>query len=336
VHVTHSAWVDLVIHGLAHLPIDPRDASGLHDQRYVEWAAARLRGAERTLPVDAARLAALYDGARDAHLLHALAVLGDDTADLARTASRPFSELTWPDAGRARLAAQLRARLPEPLVDLFRIALWGEVRAGYLEVREREIGPRYVEAAATFAVEMARLSGRCSCFARSSYCLSHPLRAAGRVFRRPGADEPLVVVGIGDRELGITRRAPVVQAVHETMVTLVQEQLPREAAVVDCRPDRDGYSAHLGPEVVALGLGARLLARDELALEHEAWLGRLFPGGSAELAAELARAGLRPRRRGPEAAGPSALARWLASGDAVPDGYAEAWQRASAVAGRRR
>jgi hypothetical protein len=334
--VAHSAWVDLVFHGLAHLPVDQRDASRLHDPGYVEWAAARLSGAERTLPLDAGHLAALYDRVAEAPLLQALAVLHDDVAELMRTASQPFASFAWGDAAHAELARHLAGALPEALIDLFRIGLWGEVRAGYLRVRERELAPRYEAGAGTFAAEMARLGARCAWLARPAYCLSHPLLAAGRAFRPPGTVEPLVIVGIEDTALGVPREAPVLQAVHETMVILAQEQLPPGDRVAACRWDRPGFAAHLGPEVVALSLGARLLSRDALARAHAEWLARLYPGGLVEAQAELERAGLQPRRRGCGGTDPQALARWLASGDAVPEGYEDTWQRASALAGRRR
>jgi hypothetical protein len=334
--VTHSAWVDLVFHGLAHLPVDDRDASRLHDPGYVAWAAERLTGSARTLPLDAVRLAGIYDGTAEAPLLQALAVLHEDPAELVTTASRPFAELQWRDEAHAALAGRLAAALPEALTDLFRIALWGEVKAGYLELRERELVPQYAPAAAAFAAEMARLGARCAWLASRSYCLSHPLLAAGRGFQRPGEPEALVVVGLEDERFGVPPGAPVVQAVHEAMVDLAQAQRPADDGRAGCRADRPGFAEHLGPEVVALCLGARLLARDPLARAHEEWLARLVPGGVAEATAALEEAGLRPRHRGDGGADPRALARWLAAGDAVPEGYEETWQRASARAGRRR
>ncbi|MBI5480249.1 MAG: hypothetical protein HY906_15395 [Deltaproteobacteria bacterium] len=102
--VTHSAWVDLVIHGLAHLPIARQDASRLHDPGYAEWAAARLRGAERTLPLDP------------------------------KTASQPFTTLAWADEPRARLARQMAEALPEALIDLF--------LRHHQEVEELRVGQR--------------------------------------------------------------------------------------------------------------------------------------------------------------------------------------------------
>lgn len=334
--VTHSAWMDLVFHGLAHLPVDGRDASGLYDAGYVEWAASRLSAAERTLPSDAGGLADLYDRTPAAHVLQTLAILDEDATRLGQTAAQTFAALAWDDDGRAGLARQVAAALPEALLDLFRIALWGEVRAGYLEVREREVVPRYAEAAGAFAATMARLGVRCAALARPTYCLSHPLRAAGRAFHPPGAAEPLIVVGLDDDAPGVPPGAPVVQAVHEAMVTLVQAERPRETGTAECRADRSGFAAHLGPEVVALCLGARLLSRGDLAPAHGAWLARLYPGGVTQAAAELARAGLRPRRPAPAGASADALAAWLANGDAVPEGYEEAWQRARARAVRRR
>jgi hypothetical protein len=335
VHVTTSAWVDLVFHGLAHLPVDGRDASGLYDGGYVAWAAARLAG-ERTLPLDAAKLAELYDRTPAAPLLHALAVLDEDPARLERTAAQAFATLAWAAAGRARLARQLVDALPEALIDLFRIALWGEVRAGYLDLREREVVPRYAERAAPFAATMARLGMRCAALVRPTYCLSHPLRGAGRAFHVPGAAGPIVIVGIEDAALGVEPGAPVVQAVHEVMVGLTQDEAPRDAGPAGCRADRAGFAAHLGPEVVALCLGARLLSRGEVARAHEEWLARLYPDGAAQAAAELEQAGLRPRRPVAASTAPGALVRWLADGDAVPEGYEETWQRSSARAARRR
>jgi hypothetical protein len=289
--VKTSLWYDLVYHALAHLPVAAADASSIFDERYVRWSeeqfAACGAGATvpRTLLLDAARMAALYDASEQAFLLHAWPLLWDDRDGFLRDMGTDFAKLTWPDPSRDRLARAIIAGTHPALPDLLRTALWSELRNGFEAVWRKAVAPWAYRG--RFARDLASLGDRLPGLREVAWSLSLPLRVHGRLLE-PQTGRPMIVVGVADAELGVDESHPVIQGCHEYLVWRVQRVVSAAQpwSTVSGRP---GHEAFRSVEDAALTLGARVFRGSEWEGPYEAWLSRLFPDAApAETAAELA------------------------------------------------
>lgn len=290
-----SAWLDLCWHGLALLPLPAGDAASLYDPRYIAWTNQYLQPQARTLPTDAATLAHWLARAPHGHWLHALPQLHSSVEEFAEQARRPFGEVRWADPQRQRLAQALERALPAELIEVFRAGLWGELRAGYLGVRDQHVEQRLAAQRTQLSADLGILAQHFAAVQRVQWRASHPLRRHGRLFR--GEPQPTIAIGIPDPELQLPRFAPVLQGWHELVLLHVLRTLPALGSV-DPRAGTPGHAAHQQAERWALTLGARLLAVPELLVSQGDWLRWVL-------------------RRVPAAQGADAGA-WLASGALLP------------------
>lgn len=274
-----SSWTDLVYHLLACLPVGAGDASNLYDSAYRRWAEAAFASPERTLAEDAAALALLYRQNLEAHLLHAFVLLYDDERLFLERVRRRFGELDWPDEERRVLARQLERRLSPELIELFRIALWCEARAGYLQLRDAELEACYRRAIPALQEEVGRLAERVPGLSRVDWIVSHPLRRHGRLLQRAGA--PLIVTGIATPDLGVSCAAVLLQGLHEFVLCQVQALTP--AGRSSPRRDAPHFAGYLAAELTTLTLTARLLAGTADEAAYREWLAALFPKGCGSL-----------------------------------------------------
>ncbi len=285
-----SPFYDLVFHGLAYLPVDRRDASRLHERRYVKWADQGLgRGGlavARTLPGDAERLARLYDAAPGAARLQGFALLHGDVAEFMDSVPHAFAEVPWPHAAARRRAAAFAAAVPLELLELFRIALWSEVRGGFLQWHRRVFLPQYQHRLAGLEADLRTLGKHVPGLDPGQVFASLPLCQHGRLLW-PRPDAPHVVVGLAMKELDVPPWTPAFQAAHEHLLGVVTRVAAPPAEAPTPRPDLPGYAAFRAPEDVALCLGARLFAASPLARQHSDWFRRLLPNTAAEAAAAL-------------------------------------------------
>lgn len=313
-------WLDLVHHTLAHLPVAAHDASSLYCERYISWAEARLpRPADprRTLPEDAERLAALYDATPGAHRLQGFAALHEDLEAFVRSARYRLSDLRWPDEKDAERASALTDELGPTLVELFRIALWGEIQAGYVTLHDtyRSV---YRTAATSLSEELTRLQARLAHLDDVDWRLSHPLGHAGRLAWDPKTERRRIIVGVTDPALRVPSWAPLVQGVHEYLLSEVHAELPPGDVEPprDTRQDRPGWSGFFAPELLALCLDARVHRSGATVGPLRQWLARFYPAGEVDLAPQLAAAGFTPRQRCP--GGEDGFTSWLATGAVLP------------------
>ena len=289
-----DAWHDLVYHALSHLPVASGDASSLYDPRYVEWSdrqfAAEPEEASRpprTLRADAAVLASLYDASEQGFLLHAWPTLWDDEDTFLTEMATDFAEMVWQDDARARLAAAIAGHVHPALPDLFRTALWGELRNGFEAVWRRAMAPRSQAYRGLFADRVAALAADVPGLDEVEWMLSLPLRVHGRVLTRPDGG-PLIVVGVADTELGVEPWQPVMQGCHEHFVWSEQSTAPASEPWATA-PGRPGYDGFRAVEDGALTAGAQTFLGSQWEEPYLAWLGRLFPRApAAETAARLA------------------------------------------------
>ncbi|MBI5610034.1 MAG: hypothetical protein HY902_14260 [Deltaproteobacteria bacterium] len=263
-----SAWLDLCWHGLAQLPLPVGDAASLHDPVYIAWSGKHLRAELRTLPSDAAQLAAWVGQAAHGPWLQLWPALHVSVEDFAVQAGRPFREVRWADAQRQRLAIALQRALPEALIEVFRAALWSELRAGYLELRERQVLERLAGERHALAEDLAALGRHFAAVHLVDWQVSHPLRRHGRLL---GGPTPTIAIGLPDPALAVPRYAPILQGWHELVLLHVQRAVA-EAAPGDPRAGRPGHAAHQRVERLALTLGARLLDVPELLEPQRLWL----------------------------------------------------------------
>lgn len=290
-----SPWHDLVYHMLSYLPVGSDDASSVFGERYVAWADAHLAAGgagdedvPRTITLDAAPMAALYASSRKGFLLHSLPLLWDDVESFLANAKSDFNEIDWPDEHRAQLAAALRAAVHPTLVELFRIALWSELRNGFQTFWPSTIAPRSRAYAQQLQDEIVALGELLPGLCGLEWVLCHPLRGHGRLLLRRPARPPLVAVGVADPALNVSAPHPVLQGCHEYFVSVVQRAgaLGGEIATV---PGRAGYAAFREQEEAALTLGARVLGNSPWRDAYFAWLRSLFPEPApAETAGKLA------------------------------------------------
>jgi hypothetical protein len=313
-------WGDLIHHTLAHLPVAPHDASSLYREQYVRWAESRLpRPADprRTLRQDADRLAALYDASPGAHGLQGFATLHRDLDAFGRTARFDFLSIPWDLAADAERAATLTRGLDPTLVELFRIALWGEIHAGYVTLHET-LRPQYQATAAHLTEGLARLQARLPHLGDVDWRLSHPLGHAGRLVWEPDTAVRRITVGIPDPALQVPSWAPFVQGVHEFLLSEVHTALLPDGSTGprDTRPDRPGWSGFFGPELLTLCLDARVLGTGPHADPLRRWLARYYPNREADLTPQLAAAGFTPQQPCP--VGEDGFCSWLATGAVLP------------------
>jgi hypothetical protein len=261
-------WPDLVYHALSYLAIPAQDSSCLFSSEYVAWFERQLEpvqtgksGVPRTLTEDSAVLAASSAASEQGYLLHAFPGLWANVDEFLQGVEVPWEQIDWADDHRRRLAAALQAHTRPGLVELFRIALWAEVRNGYLAVWETTILPRAQAYQGYFTQAIASLSLELPELQAIRWTLSHPLRQHGRGWVEQ-AGEKSVAVGVADPELGVPQTHPVIQAVHEYFVLVASERASiRDFSTV---PGRPGYEAFQALETAALDLGARHF-------EHSAW-----------------------------------------------------------------
>lgn len=266
--ILESAWLDLCWHSLAHLPLPAGDAASLFDPAYIAWSNRHLRAGTRTLPADAAQLAAWVAHAPHGHWLQLWPMLHETVADFEAQARRPFREVLWPDAQRQRLAGALRRDLPEALIEVFRAGLWGELRVGYLELREHHVRERLAGERHAIAEDLAALGRHFGAVYQVAWQVSHPLRRHGRLLSGP---TPTIAIGLPDPELDVSRFAPILQGWHELVLLHVQRAVA-DAVPGDPRAGRPGHAAHQRVERLALTLGARLLDVPELLEPQRLWL----------------------------------------------------------------
>lgn len=316
-------WRDLVYHTLAHLPVVPTDASSLYNERYIRWAATRLpRPADprRTLVKDAAQLAALYDAAPTAHRLQGFAALHRDLDAFEGCAQFALSEGAWPEVQEADGVRTLAAELSPELVELFRIALWGELRAGYTALHDG-LRDAHGAAAATLAESLARLQARLPGLGDVDWCLSWALCRAGRLDASPRRQRRRITVGVPEPALRVPPWAPLLQGVHEYLLSEVHAELwatepTAPAPAPSTRPDHRGFGDFFGPELLTLCLDCRALAVGTTAEPLRQWLRWYYPAGEADLGPQLAAARIPTGQ--PCGAGPDAFLTWLATGAVLP------------------
>jgi len=267
-----SPWLDLCWHGLAQLPLPAGDAASLHDPVYIAWCDQHLRAELRTLPSDAAQLAAWVGQAKHGHWLQLWPALHKSVEDFADQAGRPFREVCWQDAQRQQLAIALQRALPTALIEVFRAGLWGELRAGYLELREHQVLERLAGERLAIAQDLAVLGRHVAAVHRVDWLVCHPLRRHGRLLRGP---TPTIAIGLPDPVLDVPRYAPILQGWHE-LVLLHVHRLGADVGPGDPRAGRPGHATHQRVERLALTLGARLLDVPELLEPQRRWLQRVL------------------------------------------------------------
>jgi len=273
---TTSSWFDLVYHTLSLLPTRCQDASRLYDARYVAWIEARMPRelrAERTLPKDAPLLAALIDAAPDAHALHGFVHLHADVDAFLATAALPFADVPWPNRQQQLHAAALAKAMPQDLIELFRIALWAEVRGGYLQLRERFLLPNLLARLQPVQEGLAWAAPSLPGLLTVRWIACQPLRRAGRLLSQGPA--PAIAIGVPDADLDVPPLAAVLQGCHEFVLSLVHQQLgPTPGA--NPRTGTAGHALHVERETLTLCLCARLLQGPEFQAAQLHWLARLF------------------------------------------------------------
>jgi len=239
-----SAWVDLVYHLLANLPLTGGDASNLWHPGYLRFAAEHWpKTGERGLqPMELLALTQLYQSDPDAHRLHAF--------------HREYADI-------AALTAVVQTPDDNPLRDLFRIGLWGQARAGFEALWEVAFVPRYAlhrEAMQQALDEAAALVPE---LAQVRVVPSLPLTHHGRLV---GDD-----VYIGLPEFGVSLEQVQLQAAHEAVLSGVE----RPAAKPSPRQADGGYDAHWEMEMAALSGLSRRLFGTALGEAHQRWLQRV-------------------------------------------------------------
>ncbi len=331
-------WIALVHHCLAYLPVSCEDASSLYNEDYIRWAEAGLprpADARRTLTQDAERLAALYDATPGAHLLQGFASLHGDVDDFLRTTRFALEDNGWPDHAVAEGVRALARSLGSELVELFRIALWGETHAGYLALHDT-LRPQLRSAAATLAESLTRLQPRLPNLGDVEWMLCPPLGRAGRLsWSRPHGQRS-ILVGAAVPELGVPVWAPLLQGVHEYLLSEVHASVDTthrdDAPVSDTRPGRPGWSHFFVPELITLCLDCRVHGRGFTAAPLRQWLTRFYPDGEADLAPQLAEAGLTPEHPCPT--GSEGFVSWLARGDVLPSSLRPPFESLCSAVGR--
>jgi hypothetical protein len=228
-------FFDLVAHTFSYLPLG--DNSNLFCPEYIQWANSFLSSHPlRTLTQDAELLSSLYKQNPGAYHLQFFSFFYDDLASFEGTLSSepPENELQ---------------HLPNELTELFRIALWGEIKAGYFRLREEQVLPVVADGFRLFAEALMPLCERWPGLAQVRWRLSHPLRSAGRLW----PEKNLIVVGLPG-VFGVETREVVMQGCHEYFLSEVQRFAPDGIASAE-RALFDDPSFY-GAEITALSIGA--------------------------------------------------------------------------------
>jgi hypothetical protein len=292
----YSSWYDLVFHVLASLPIDPGDAGRLYDPTYIHWVNRRFpptAPGQRTLLSDAPLITGLYNKTGKAFHLNRFPLLFNGIDDFNGTIESRFEQISWGDPGKKQMADFLIEYIPVELLELFRIALWSEAKAGYREMHREHIVPRYEKQIPVMENEFSTIVNEVKGLADAHFKVSHPLRRFGRLLW-PGK-EPLIIIGLADSELDVPDWAPVMQGCHEYVLSKVIN-LPGAftgtGALHSTRAGSEGYFYHLAPEIMALSIEARLFKetyRDRFC----SWIKGCLPPTCQALAAALRRNGAR-------------------------------------------
>ena len=235
---------DLVIHACSFLPSE--DNASLYSLDYISWAQALLQEHPlRTLPQDATLIARLYQQTPRAYTLQFLSFLYEDESVSTLQPLNLFNEQVF----HAPLGQELSA-LPEELLELFRIALYGEVQAGYLALRDAQLNALLPEASRLFSEALSPLCQRWPGLRAVRWRLSHPLRGAGRLWYRP--KQRLIAVGLPG-SFGLEARQIVFQGCHEYFLAEVSRFAPELREV-----ERASFEdpAFYGAEITALSVGA--------------------------------------------------------------------------------
>ncbi len=308
-----SAWIDLVFHALACIPLDPGDAAGLRDARYPIWIGRHRPASDRRdllLESAAPSLAGLWNRRPRAGALALLVVLHGDSRAFLAGADVAFSELDWPTRVDAALAAGISKACGRELIECFRAGLRAAIRGGYLEVRDRVLAPLYRRRIPVVRDHLEILASRIGGLDGGHVHCSHPLRRFGRVI--PHAGGPWVAVGLPDTELDVPDWAPGFQACHEVLVARAAGLAGSDAESAATLPGAPGYENHLRTEMLAIAVGARLLSAEP---SYTRWLASCLPSSCASLARSLPW----PLADVPRTPGVPALADWLAQGGALPE-----------------
>jgi hypothetical protein len=274
-------WHDLVYHALSHLRISPADASGLYGEAHVQWSDRLFRGqpadaaAPRTLTADAELLASLYDASPAGYLLHAWPTLWDDVAGFVADIGTDLADVAWPTEARGRLVRGMLAHTAEGLAELFRTALWAELRNGFEAGWRREIAPRSEAYRPEFAEQVGRIAEALPGLREITWVLSLPLRRHGRVLHAADG-EATVVVGVADEELGVGPMEPVLQGCHEYFVYRAEAD-GEDGPLAATAPGGEGHARFQAVENAALRAGAGFFGEGPWRGPYLGWLGRLFP-----------------------------------------------------------
>jgi len=303
-----SALYDLLFHCIAGVPIAPDDVSRLGDRRYLALVDGwPLDDSLRTLPADAQLLADLYARAPAAHALQGLASLYDDVAELVRDAHSPFAELQFEPAWRQRLAQAIGRAVATPLLELFRVAVWAEERAGFCDQMameraahrddEARLDRAFSEAAGCFPELFTAELFSCPALVRCGRLLN----PAGRLVIAVGAPWP---------ELSLDPWHAVIQGCHELMLDSVLRRLasagtrdgshrappvpgsernPVQAppAAVETKTHSAGFAQHLRAEGVATALLAHRCLAGPCEEAYRSWWAASSPAGWARLLRSL-------------------------------------------------
>ncbi|NIM80878.1 MAG: hypothetical protein GTN68_21410 [Candidatus Aminicenantes bacterium] len=318
----YSCWYDLVFHVLANLPVDPRDAGRLYDSKYIHWVNQRFSPTapeQRTLLSDAPLITGLYNKTEKAFHLNRFPLLFNNFDDFNGTIESTFDQISWKDPKKKQMADFLIEYIPVELLELFRIALWSEAKAGYQELHLEHIVPLYKKQIPVLENEFSTIVNEVKGLADSRFKVSHPLRRFGRLLW-PGK-EPLIFIGLPDNELDVPAWAPVMQGCHEYVLSKVIN-LPGAFMGTErlhsTRRDTEGYFYHMAPEIMALSIEAWLF-KEKYRDRFCNWVKGCLPPTCKALAAAL------PWKveNIPQGEDIDTLVDWLASIEMVPDSLKE-------------
>ncbi len=275
-HVTSNFWFDLCYHTLSHLPVPAGDASSLFCPDYVQWTQCQCeqlkskdQNIPRTLVEDAALMSSLYAASPRGWLLHSFPVLWPDAKSFLELMATPFDKIQWPTPEQARFAAALANSLPLELLDLFRTAVWSELKHGYKTIWEKYVRPRTQAYGAFFTQELQKLGHALPELRKISWLLCHPLRVHGRGLTSLSG-EPIILTGVADPILRVSTTHPLFQACHEYFVFLAAQRLPKSQPYATC-PSHPGFAAFTAVEQEALRLSAELFTATQWQSGYEEW-----------------------------------------------------------------
>jgi len=296
-NVAVDPWPDLVYHALSYLPIPATDASTIFSGKYVAWAelgyseiSPAIQAVPRSLPADAAVLAALYMQSSHGFMLHSLPRLwgsldefcGDIARyyispavqqptggkNLSRNAAPLFDRILWKPS-QAALAASIQRLIQPILPELFCLALWAELKNGYPALWQERTAPRSLAYREQFVNGLLWLSERLPGLREVRWCLSHPLRVHGRCLQMT-AGAPIIVVGVADQELGVSDTHPIIQACHEYFVSQTSAQTPGQQ-LLSTVPGQAGYARFVREETAALELGRQFFTGSSWEPAYREW-----------------------------------------------------------------